>query len=496
MCQSAIRTSRYALAKPDKRSVLTIIQIMQQLHDKLTRTLSPARSVDPLTVLPVELAEMVLEHLAFRNLVNCMRVSRGWRDYIAKLPRLWMHLDLSGARRPVPRKFVNQAVRRSQCRLTRLTIHRFEHVDMLKNLAKACKDLTEIEFISLPHAMSSTLVEIAQFAQKLEKFIVHPEITLDTANQILDTRKTLKHVGFNAIKRSQWAASWQGPYDDLETCNIHFQNPMEMSNTSLRELMLHTCNLKTLNFSRATVNLHFFSAIEPSNSRRFLSPLTTLVMRQVEFNHAEFPILPPTLQKLVIEYNGSFDLQEGGHDGNSGLMESRLSSLTHLALSDINGLSADRMERFLDLYVVNDQLKDMEDGTPLQSLSIHGVLHKDHYMMGGLFMNQDGVLARSRRILTPALQHLDIATLPVDDNEIEALLKHKTGITSIDISHTQITGASIKMLADGLAGIRNIKADNCPRINGRDAIEYARRKGIVVSCSMGEGNGSRRVRYG
>jgi F-box/TPR repeat protein Pof3 len=109
---------------------------------------------------------------------------------------------------------------------------------------------------------------------------------------------------------------------------------------------------------------------------------------------------------------------------------------------------------------------------------------------------QDGVLARSKRILTPALQHLDIAALPVNDNEIEQLLKRKTGITSIDISHTQITGASIKMLADGLNNLKTIKADNCPRINGRDAIEYARRKGITVSCSMGEGTGSRRVRYG
>jgi F-box/TPR repeat protein Pof3 len=496
MCQSAIRTSRYAWVRPDENYVLNIIQIMQQLHDKLTRTLSPAKSVDPLTVLPVELAEMVLEHLAFRNLVNCMRVSRGWRDYIAKLPRLWMHLDLSGARSPVSRKFVNQAVRRSQCRLTRVTIHRFEHVDMLKNLAKACKDLTEIEFISLPHVMSSTLVEIAQSAPKLEKFVVRPEITLDTANQILDTRKTLKHVGFNALKGSQLAASWQGPYDKLETCNIHFPNPTQMCTMSLRMLMLRTCNLKTLNFSRTVVNLDFFSAIDPLNSRKFLFPLTSLVMRQVEFHYASFPVLPPTLQKLVIEYKGSFDLQEGGPNGNSGLIESHLPLLTHLALSDINGLSADRMERFLDLYAVNNQLKDVEDATPLQSLSIHGVLHNDHHIMGSLFLNQDGVLARSRRILTPALQHLDIATLPVNDNEIEALLKHRTGITSIDISHTQISGASIKMLADGLAGLRNIKADNCPRINGRDAIEYARRKGITVSCSMGEGNGSRRVRYG
>jgi F-box/TPR repeat protein Pof3 len=471
---------------------------LQQLHDKITRTLSPAKSVDPLTVLPVELAEMVLEHLAFRNLVNCMRVSRGWRDYIAKLPRLWMHLDLSGARRPVPRKFVNQAVRRSEARLTRVTIHRFEHVDMVKNIARACKDLTELDFISLPHAMSSTLVDIARLAPKLEKFVVRPEITLDTANQILGTRPTLKHIGFNAVKGSNWAAEWQGSYD-LETCNIHFENTTEIGNASLRLMLRRASRLQTLSFSRAKVDSDFLLSIQPSDSRHFSSPLTSLIMRQVEFSHDQFPILPSTLQRLVIEYNGSFDLQVGSLNSRlNGLMQSNLPYLTHLALSDINGLSADLMDVFLDTYLNEDlYIRDVQDAAPLQSLSIHGVLHKDHQTMGGLFMDpQDGVLARSERILTPALQHLDIATLPVNDNEIEQLLKRKTGITSIDISHTQITGASIKMLADGLNNLKTIKADNCPRINGRDAIEYARRKGITVSCSMGEGTGSRRVRYG
>jgi F-box/TPR repeat protein Pof3 len=86
--------------------------------------------------------------------------------------------------------------------------------------------------------------------------------------------------------------------------------------------------------------------------------------------------------------------------------------------------------------------------------------------------------------------------MPCDDNEIEALLKYKTGLTSIDLSHTKITGASIKMLVDGLPNLISINADHCPKITGRDAIEYATRKGVAVRCSMEEGKGGKKVRYG
>ncbi|KAF2033018.1 hypothetical protein EK21DRAFT_98580 [Setomelanomma holmii] len=345
--------------------------ILQQLHDKMTRKLSPAKSVDPLTVLPVELAEMVLEYLSFRQIVNNMRVSKGWRDYLSKLPRLWLHLDLSGARKNVTRGFIDKAVRRSEYRLTRVTIHRFEHVDVLKNVAKACKNLAELEFISLPHTMSSMLLDIVKCFR--------------------------------------------------------------------------------------------------------------------------FPILPSTLKTLIIEHDGAFLLGDVDSDQ---LLRSCLPALMHLRLADI-GISAELLHDFLDAYVDEDdhgQLKALVDAAPLQSLSLHGIMQ---FAQPGLFNpSTSSLFTTSPRILTPSLQSLDMAGISCTDDEIEHLVAHKTGLTSINVSSTQITGASIKMLADKLPSLKNIRADNCHRINGRDAIEYARRKGISISCSMDEGKGSRKIRYG
>tara|TARA_R110002003_G_scaffold228_7_gene16637 strand:+ start:14069 stop:15355 length:1287 start_codon:yes stop_codon:yes gene_type:complete len=428
---------------------------------------------------------MVLEYLCFRHTVNNMRVSKGWRDYLSKLPRLWMHLDLSGARKAVPRSFVDKAVRRSENRLTRATIHRFEHVDVLKNIAKSCKSLAEVEFVSLPHAISSTLTEIVQHAPSLSKLIIHPEITVDAATQMLSSRPTLKHVSFNSVRRSRHVADWIGPFPKLETFTMHHTEMTLTTGVSLANLLNNTSDLKTLKFT----NLHIH---DPAGTLSVLTtiPLTTLVLRKVQFDR--FPVLPPTLQRLVIEYYGPFRLYEPG----AMLLQSKLPALTHLAFTDINDLSPRLLGMLLDQFIDGDDQGQQKvlDATPLQSVSIRGLL--DNQVPGLFNPNTRSLFTVSPRILTPSLHTLDIATLPCNDDEIEHLLSHKTGLASINLSSTQITGASIKMLADSLPSLKSIRAENCPRISGRDAIEYARRKGISVSCSMDEGKGSRKVRYG
>jgi F-box/TPR repeat protein Pof3 len=151
---------------------------------------------------------MVLEYLPFRNLVNCTRVSKGWRDYISKLYRLWMHLDLSEAKKPVPRSFVDKAVRRSNYRLARFTIHRFQHLDVVLNIAKACKDLADIELLSLPIQASASLIELARRAPKLKRYVLHTDTSADTIQQILHHRPTLEHAEFRSLSDARgWTES-------------------------------------------------------------------------------------------------------------------------------------------------------------------------------------------------------------------------------------------------------------------------------------------------
>jgi F-box/TPR repeat protein Pof3 len=365
---------------------------------------------------------------------------------------------------------------------------------MLENIAKACGDLTELEFISLPHAMSSTLIEIVQHAPKLEKFVVHPQITIDTVAQVLNNSPSLKHVAFNTVRGSLNIPNWRGPFPNLMSCKIHLDRTALRGFGTIETLIERAGALKSLDvggFILPTIFIPKASAPNP--------PLTTLILHQVQLT--QFPYLPPTLHKLVIEAEGASEVTD-----ERDVLISRAPALRHLSLVHVNGIYAKWFPAFLDFYIDPDsnsrEVQLLDDTVPLEHLTLRGLPASPE---DGLFINDRSLLFtdytsssfHSSRILTPALKHLDIATHRCNDDEIEHLLKHKvSGLRSIDLSYTQITGASIKMLVDGLPALRRIMADECPKINGRDAIEYAMRKGVAVSRSMSESKGSRKIRYG
>ena len=101
--------------------------------------LSPPKSVDPLTVLPPELAEIVLEYLSFRQRVNACMVTKQWARFIQSIPNLWTHLNLTGARKKVSNKFVSKAINVAENKLTAATLNNLYDFDRaLKALIRTC----------------------------------------------------------------------------------------------------------------------------------------------------------------------------------------------------------------------------------------------------------------------------------------------------------------------------------------------------------------------
>jgi F-box/TPR repeat protein Pof3 len=155
-------------------------------------------------------------------------------------------------------------------------------------------------------------------------------------------------------------------------------------------------------------------------------------------------------------------------------------------------MSAEFLHFLLDRYS-NDSGReqwDIEDPESLQTLSLSAA----RLWPERRFFGETG-LCTSPRLVTKSLTSLNLSSTECTDDDIETFLTYPTSIQSIDLSSTKITGASLKMLADGLPTLRDLKADDCPGISSRDAVIYVEKRGIAVSCRTSDHVGSKKVRY-
>lgn len=80
-----------------------------------------------------------MEYLSFRQRINACMVTKGWAHFIRSSPNLWTHLDLTGARKKVPKKFVSRAINVARTKLTTATLNNLYDFDKtVASLAKAC----------------------------------------------------------------------------------------------------------------------------------------------------------------------------------------------------------------------------------------------------------------------------------------------------------------------------------------------------------------------
>ncbi len=122
-------------------------------------------------MLPRELAEIILEHLSFRERTNLSLVSKGWLQFIRSSPNLWSHLDLSEAqsRKKVRPEFISRAINTGRSKLRRASLSMLWDFDKtLKALVKQCP-LEELVLLDCG-LQGSNLVNTLKAAKHLKSF--------------------------------------------------------------------------------------------------------------------------------------------------------------------------------------------------------------------------------------------------------------------------------------------------------------------------------------
>lgn len=426
--------------------------------------LSPPKSVDPLTMLPRELAEQILEYLNFRQLIKTCLVSKGWAQFIRRTPNLWHHLDLTHAKRRVKNAFVSRAINIGRSKLKAATLNNlFEFDKALLALARTCpleelnlrntgllandtvgvlKPVRTLRILRVfKGAMFSSLAlaEIVKNASPGLETLVCEDISAHTRSLTFD-------ISGNFFPNLQnldlsWSDNWQGSFTLLQSLS-------KMPN--LRTLKLHM-------LSNTGSPAGMYSSIDLS----VLTQLSTLDLL-IDVLHANRIILPSAIKSLAI---GTWKPRHHQFFADDPRLEPLQWSLP--LLEQLRLCAAEIPFHNLELAIQVRGLPDTQRPALLHTLSMTASDVND-----GLARH---ALSHPR---LAELKHLNLECCHgVDDSYLSAVASSLKKLQSLNVSGTEVTGAGIKDVIKN--GLKKLVANNC-RFVGLDAIQWARTQGVQV----------------
>lgn len=445
--------------------------------------LSPAQSVDPLTMLPRELAEQILRYLSFRQLMNTCLVSKGWSQFIRRTPNLWHHLDLTHAKGKVKNAFISRAINTGRSKLRAVTINNlFETDKTLAALVRHCP----LEEITLRNTglLTNDIVELLKSVKDLKTLRIHkgavmPSRALSSViGNASATLETLACEDLSVHQRAQefrfphynsfpnmkrldlsWSSEWIG----AQLLLSKLSNPENMPN--LRNLKLHRLSSKHNNSGMSFADL------------RGLAHLSTVDLL-LEVRQASHILLPPTVESLAI---GTWRPRHADFfhvSPDSEPLQWSLPELKELRICAAE-VPFDNFELALRTIPCSDERKPSSLHTLSMTASdVRGHLTKD-------------TLSHPR---LAGLKHLSLeSSHGVDDRHMSMIAASLPGLQSLNVSGTDITGAGIKEVVEN--GLKKLIANNC-RFVGLDAMQWARTQGVQVENRNTDAmTGGKKLRY-
>ncbi|KAF2091000.1 hypothetical protein K490DRAFT_62330 [Saccharata proteae CBS 121410] len=464
-------------------------KLLQKLQNELSRLLSPPKSIDPLTVFPPEIVDLIMSHLNFRQQVNCLRVSKQWKRFLDSQESLWTNLDLSMAKRNVRPAFVRACIYRSNMHMKTAKFNRFRHEDMVWKLAKSCKQLESLHFLG-SELSGSSIIEPAKMCQNLREIVVGEGAMMT----ILDLRSILKVAGRLASidivifpGLGSRAIFWDVDVPNLRKLKLRCRVPGNTNCVVMDTLSLTTSAPNLIELGLSQVQL------KEQPDFTTLTQLEELYVDRTEY----WPLVPSCLRRLRVEDVRSLPSAAAAAIDLPHLEELVIANLTssdqQVSLWDLLSKDEDGIvtidptwtdlkklgvglaiegiadERFAIEYLGHPRLHRVEDLT----ISIIGYDYTGcaEYVLDGL----PDLFPHLRRLSLPGSRATGADLRPL----IEKMACSETQSATDNLGDADTTTAQ-DARSLRRPGIEYLNLDGCAHISA-DAIEWIRQRGIEVS---------------
>jgi F-box/TPR repeat protein Pof3 len=443
--------------------------------------LSPPKSVDPLTVLPRELAEQILNYLNFKQLMNTCLVSPQWAQFIRRTPNLWRHLDLTLAKRKVKSAFISRAINIGRSKLKTVTLRNLYDFDLaLAALAKSCP-LEEIN-------LRDTGVHTDKISGLLKpiKNLRSLSIGNGTKLSLASISHILKNAAATLEKLYIEDVAAHAGYSELQFPVVAFPNMQELDlswrkqgllATGLQAAVNNMPNLRRLKLHHLNGTLPPM-AFERKLDLRQLKHLSRLDLVW-HFQKANELALPPSLKSFALgtwrpKHAKFFDDLHPYEP-----LQWPLPSLEelHICIQEIK-LDTVELHALRPTLSAGDGTSSLIHTLSITSGDLQGVPVKD-------FLSQPRL---------KELKHLALNSCHgLDDDQMSAVASCLPLLQSLDVSGTDVTGAGIKDVIKN--GLKKLVVNDC-RYLGLDAVHWARNQGVKVEYrSIDLMTGGKKLRY-
>lgn len=419
--------------------------------------INPVKSVDPMTLLPRELAISILEQLDFKQLMNVCSVSKAWNNLVTSMSDLWEHLDFSRAsphvKFRVKHAFVLHAIKIAGRKIRHATLNNMANFeDALSQLVQRCP-LESLTLLAVPR-LPNNLAQLLQRASHLRsiRFPMDEEQTFTMIRQLFNV---LDHQLEDVSCRMSRTSSLARILDDLRLPRLRSLNMFCQFGTahSLQNMpVLQSLTLRPPGVVNGTpMDLYDLTPLQ--RLQQF-----DVVCGQLQFCYMK---LPASLKTLKVKcWQTSVD-QIYLYDA-AGWPVLALPKLEELDLS---------MAIPTGLEVVSRSLSEAHS-THLRRLIVRPLRLQDE---------GNPQLFESFAAL-PQLKELEHIGLPDaydwTDELVPIMVKRFPKLASMDFTTTDITGVGVQA-AMGAPHLAELTLDDCPKL-GHDAVQWARSKGIRV----------------